>query len=425
MARNLQDAEQCLCQECPAVVFLDMEMLNGQYVDLFKSASMLKNLEVVLLTHHTTADRTLRALHVSAPENRIETVSEPQLRDILTRARQAAKHRESRLEQCPVNVESCGRFGSLHGRSPLMRRVYEQIACVAPTEMTVLIVGESGTGKEQVAQTIHSLSPRCQQPFIPVNCGAISPHLVESEMFGHEKGSFTGASALHRGFFEQASGGTLFLDEVTEMSLELQVKFLRVLETGSFMRIGATQLHHTDVRIVAATNVSPEKAVVSGKLREDLFYRLNVFPIQLPPLRKRREDIPLLAGHFLEQACAREKRTKHFSSKAITQMCAYDWPGNVRELRNAVLRGFVISRGDEINDEWQAPTVIRESEETEAQQQEPLLAENARSLILTTLERFNGHRGKAAAALGVSQKTLYNRLKKYAAESGGEDSDTQ
>ncbi len=310
----------------------------------------------------------------------------------------------------PIGLETaprrtCDRFGSLYGRSPLMRHVYEQIACVAPTNATVLIVGESGTGKEQVAQTIHTLSARAQQGFIPINCGAISAQLVESELFGHEKGSFTGADSLRRGLFEQANGGTLFLDEVTEMSSELQVKFLRVLETGSFMRVGSSGLRDVDARIIAATNAQPEKAVASGKLREDLYYRLNVFPIQLPPLRERREDIPILAEHFLQQVCKREGRTKRFLPSTIIQMCDYDWPGNVRELRNAVQRGFIMSRSDSIGSEWRVQAF-----------QEPdkrLLIDAERELIFTTLERFHGHREKTAAALGVSLKTLYNRLKKY------------
>lgn len=411
-ARDLQNAQLYLNQECPAVIFLDMEILNGQGIDLLELAPMLRNAEVVLLTHYAAIDHTLRALHISGPRNRMEVVSETRLRDILARAKRPAKPASS-PSQCLMNAKTCGRFGSLYGCSALMQRIYEQIACVAPTGITVFITGESGTGKERVAQTIHASSLRSEKPFIPVNCGAISPQLAESEMFGHEKGSFTGAAALHRGFFEQADGGTLFLDEVTEMSGDLQVKFLRVLETGSFMRVGSPQLHHTDVRIIAATNVPPETAVASGKLREDLYYRLNVFPIQLPPLRERREDISLLAEHFLEQICVSEKRRKRFLPQAFIQMRAHNWPGNVRELRNAVQRGFVMSRSDEIHDEWQTPSIMQTPGGIVAEQNEPLLPMAERSLILTTLERFNGHRGKAAAALGVSPKTLYNRLKKY------------
>ncbi|GKX56003.1 sigma-54-dependent Fis family transcriptional regulator [Leminorella grimontii] len=400
VVKNVCDVERCIKRECPSVIFFDMNMLHGQHIDF----SLLRSASVIMLTDHAATGSTLRAIHINGPENRIEAVGEQQLRGLLSQVKRTARSAD-RARNGAAKIRTCDRFGSLYGRSPLMRHVYEQIACVAPTNATVLIVGESGTGKEQVAQTIHTLSARAQQGFIPINCGAISAQLVESELFGHEKGSFTGADSLRRGLFEQANGGTLFLDEVTEMSSELQVKFLRVLETGSFMRVGSSGLRDVDARIIAATNAQPEKAVASGKLREDLYYRLNVFPIQLPPLRERREDIPILAEHFLQQVCKREGRTKRFLPSTIIQMCDYDWPGNVRELRNAVQRGFIMSRGDSIGSEWRVQAF-----------QEPdkrLLIDAERELIFTTLERFHGHREKTAAALGVSLKTLYNRLKKY------------
>ena len=232
-----------------------------------------------------------------------------------------------------------------------MRRVYEQILRVSGTAVTVFITGESGSGKEVVARTVHDLSRRRARPFLAVNCGAISPHLIESEIFGHEKGSFTGADRQHQGFFERASGGTLFLDEITEMPLDLQVKLLRVLETGTFMRVGSTQVLETDVRMIAATNRPPLQAVAAGKLREDLLYRLNVFPIHLPPLRERADDIPLIAAHFLDEISRREGVAKHFAPAAVSRLCGYRWPGNVRELRNIVHRAYVMAVDNTIVDE--------------------------------------------------------------------------
>jgi len=307
----------------------------------------------------------------------------------------------------------------------------------------VFITGESGTGKEVVAQTVHDLSRRRKHPFLAVNCGAISPNLIESEIFGHEKGSFTGADRQHQGFFERAHGGTLFLDEITEMPLELQVKLLRVLETGMFMRVGSTVAQETDVRVIAATNRSPEQAVSSGKLREDLLYRLNVFPIELPPLRDRTEDVPLLAQHFLSAICEREGTAKTFTPAATQRLTAYRWPGNVRELRNVVQRAYVMAAGNSINEEWLpgdpggANTAYATSlysakgspaapvaAATPAAASGPAItipigtsmADAERQLILATLEHFNQQKERTAAALGVSLKTLYNRLKEYAAD---------
>ena len=239
-------------------------------------------------------------------------------------------------------LRKLGRFGPLIGASMAMGVIYDMIARVAPTDATVCIVGESGTGKEVVAQAVHELSRRRKGPFVPVNCGAVSPTLIESTLFGHEKGSFTGAERMHRGVFEQASGGTLFLDEVSEMPAELQVKLLRVLETGTVMRIGGEVPIAMDVRVIAATNRVPEQAIQEGKLREDLWYRLNVFPIGLPPLRERAGDIEVLAEHFLAELNAGRGRTSAGVSAARAALLRYGWPGNVRELKNLVHRAYIL-----------------------------------------------------------------------------------
>ena len=290
--------------------------------------------------------------------------------------------------------------------------------------MTVFITGESGTGKEVVAKTVHDLSRRRARPFFAVNCGAISPHLIESEIFGHEKGSFTGADRQHIGFFERTSGGTLFLDEITEMPLDLQVKLLRVLETGTFMRVGSTQVQETDVRILAATNRSPMQAVSAGKLREDLLYRLNVFPIHLPALRERAEDIPLLAEHFLDQISRREGEIRHFAPEALARLAAHPWPGNVRELRNIVYRAYVMANDPVIVDECLPPIAAMPAPPTAGGAPAitvrvgTTLAEIERQVTLATLEHLGRHKEKTAATLGISLKTLYNRLKEYARPTG-------
>src|SRR6478672_8880530 len=303
-----------------------------------------------------------------------------------------------------------------------MRRVYQQIVRVAGTAVSVFITGESGTGKEVVARTVHDLSRRRSNPFLAVNCGAISPHLMESEIFGHEKGSFTGAERQHLGFFERTNGGTLFLDEITEMPLDLQVKLLRVLETGTFMRVGSTQVQETDVRIIAATNRNPNDAVAKGKLREDLLYRLNVFPIHLPPLRDRVEDIPLIAEHFLAQIGEREGGVKRLGGDVLERFATYRWPGNVRELRNVVYRAYVMTPGPTIHDDGLPASGAAESASATVPSVTlrvgTTLAEADRLLTLATLEHLGRHKEKTAATLGISLKTLYNRLKEYASEDG-------
>jgi DNA-binding NtrC family response regulator len=266
-----------------------------------------------------------------------------------------------------------------------------------------------------VAQTVHDLSRRRKEIFLPVNCGAISPNLIESELFGHEKGSFTGAVREHKGYFERASGGTLFLDEITEMPMELQVKLLRVLETGVFMRVGSDREVETDVRVIAATNRNLEEAVAEGKLREDLLYRLQVFPLQLPPLRERGDDIALLAEHFLEILNAEDATQKKLTPTALIALQRYQWPGNVRELRNVVHRAFIMAN------DWIEPACLPEEFGNVKTTSGPTfkvhvgqsIADVERQLILATLEENGGNKEKTANILGLSLKTLYNRLRQY------------
>jgi DNA-binding NtrC family response regulator len=423
-AQTLRDARRHLAMREPDIVLLDLMLPDGSGMDLFKDPETLANTEVVLITGHASLDTSIQALRMGAADYLIKPINIKQLQGILSRVMRPSALKQE-LADLKVEFDKSGRFGQMYGRTAPMQRVYEQISRVAGTAVTVLITGESGTGKEVAARTIHDLSRRRKQPFLAVNCGAISPHLIESEIFGHEKGSFTGADRQHLGFFERAHGGTLFLDEITEMPLELQVKLLRVLETGTFMRVGSTQALETDVRVIAATNRVPEEAVTSGKLREDLLYRLNVFPIHLPPLRDRIDDIPLLAEHFLQDICKREGQNKRLSARATDKLKQYRWPGNVRELRNVVQRIYLMEEGHEIGDEWltfEAPKVAGGSGDSGSITVRigTPLAEVERTLILATLQRFNNHKEKTAAALGVSLKTLYNRLKEYSAQEGGE-----
>jgi DNA-binding NtrC family response regulator len=283
----------------------------------------------------------------------------------------------------------------------------------------VLLTGESGTGKELAAETIHELSARREGPFAPVNCGAVSPSLIESELFGHERGAFTGAAQRHRGHFERANGGTVFLDEITEMPLEAQVKLLRVLETRTLLRVGGAEAIDIDVRVVAATNRSPAQAVRDGKLREDLFYRLNVFPIELPPLRGRDGDAVAIAEHFVAQLNDESGQVKRLGSSARSHIAAGEWPGNVRELRNAIQRAYILA-GDEIGVEGFAVDNLGQGMTTPTAggldvQVGMSIAAVERKLILATLEELGGDKKRAAEVLGISLKTLYNRLSVYRA----------
>jgi len=423
-AGSLRDARRQIALQEPDIVLLDLKLPDGSGMELLQDLKALPNTEVVLVTGHASLETSIQALRLGAADYLVKPMSLTQLKGILSRVMKPAALK-AEAKHMLETLDSNGHFGQLWGRSAVMRTVYRQIERVAETSVTVFITGESGTGKEVVARTVHDLSRRRTKPFLAVNCGAISPHLIESEIFGHEKGSFTGADRQHQGFFERASGGTLFLDEITEMPLDLQVKLLRVLESGTFMRVGSTQVLETDVRMVAATNRNPMQAVASGKLREDLLYRLNVFPIHLPALRERGEDVPLIAAHFLDQISKREGNVKRFSPDSMVQLSRHGWPGNVRELRNVVYRAYVMATESIIHD----PCVP--GSEAEARVPAPVstegapvivvrigtpLAEIDRQVTLATLDHLGRHKERTAATLGISLKTLYNRLKEYASD---------
>ena len=414
-ANSLQEGRRQMAIHRPDVLLLDLVLPDGSGMDLIQDVESRATTEIVLITGHASMESSIEALRLGAADYLIKPINLTQLHGILSRVARPADLK-TEISNLRGELRTLGRFGKLLGVSPVMQRVYDQIARVAPTAATVLITGESGTGKELVAQTIHELSRRKKQPILAVNCGAISPQLIESEMFGHEKGSFTGASRQHRGYFERAHGGTLFLDEITEMPLELQVKLLRVLESGTFSRVGSDELLEADVRIVAASNRIPMEAVAAGKLREDLHYRLEVFPLQLPALRDRREDIEILTNHFLAELNRTEGSAKVFRPDAIEVLRSYSWPGNVRELRNVVQRSYIMAEDDTIDS--------RDLPQDLGPQQQDIgpylnvavgatIADVERRLIFATLDQCGGTKEKAAEMLGISLKTLYNRLREY------------
>ncbi|MFC4654157.1 sigma-54 interaction domain-containing protein [Rheinheimera marina] len=302
-------------------------------------------------------------------------------------------------------------FGLLVGSSPQMLQLYRTLRKVAPSKSNVLIIGESGAGKELVANTLHLASAQAHQPFVAINCGALSPELVDSELFGHVKGSFTGALRDHQGVFAQAKGGTLFLDEITEMPLEQQVKLLRVLETGEYRPVGSNKTELAEVRVVAATNRDPQQAIADGMFREDLYFRLAQFPLQVPSLRQRQGDIAGLARHFLAYCNSREQQHKALSTQAEQAILRYDWPGNVRELKHAIERAFILA-DNELKTEHLFPAAVAAGATVPELPVMPL-EQLEKVAILAALERNQGNKTDTAQQLGISIKTLYNKLEKY------------
>jgi two-component system, NtrC family, response regulator AtoC len=417
-ASSLAEARQHIAKQRPDVVLLDLVLPDGDGMDLFQDVESRQAIEIVLITGHASIETSVQALRLGAADYLIKPINIKQLKGVLSRIARPTELK-AEINNLRGELRRLGHFGRLVGGSMIMQSVYDQIGRVAPTVATVLITGESGTGKELAAQTIHDLSRRHKEEFLAVNCGAISPQLIESELFGHEKGSFTGATRDHRGYFERANGGTLFLDEITEMPLDLQVKLLRVLETRTFMRVGSDRLIETDVRVVAATNRKPEEAVTDGKLREDLMYRLQVFPLHMPPLRERGDDIELLAQQFLSRHNQEENTNKHFSSAALALLHSYDWPGNVRELKNVVHRSYIMA--NDVIDSNCLPHGFGAAKVPQGSSLQlrvgATVEEMERQLILATLERYGGHKERTAEVLGLSSKTLYNRLRQYEGES--------
>ena len=408
-----RQARAALMRELPDVALVDYDILGPEGIALLENSQLGNVVSLVLATADPKLSSAVRGMQLGASDYLAKPVDAAAL--------QAALERLNATLQPPAPGDS-GRIpavglGEMHGASPPMRRLARLLRKVGPTSMTVLLCGESGVGKELAAQAIHRLGERSNGPMVAVNCGAISPELMESELFGHEKGSFTGANQRHIGFFERAHGGTLFLDEITEMSPALQVKLLRVLETRQLRRVGGQAEIDVDVRVVAATNRDPDEAVAAGALREDLYYRLAQFPVLIPPLRERGEDIALLAHLFLAETNAANGVEKSFAPATLEALRLHDWPGNVRELRNAVARAWVLA-GDVI-EPHDLPSRVVDGGAGDADTLRIAigmsLAEVERRTILATVGHFEGNRRAAAQALGITPRTLRTKLKNYQA----------
>ena len=415
LAATVREAQIQIMRQRPALVLTALTLPDGSGLDIFNDLDAQGGTRIAVMTAEVSVESAIEALRCGAVDYLSKPLNFPRIRLLLQKAARELDV-PSAARQPRSGPQRIGHFGQMLGAAPVMQKLYSHITRVAPTEATVFLLGESGTGKELAAQTIHDLSLRQRAPFLPVNCGAISPQLIESEIFGHEKGSFTGAEKQHKGYFERANGGTLFLDEITEMPPELQVKLLRVLETGAFMRIGSNQEIDTNVRIIAASNRDPEQAITEGKLRLDLYHRLNVFPLMIPSLRERRDDIELLAQSFLDELNGAHGASKFLTNDALAQLLQYHWPGNVRELRNYMQRAFILSDRS-IDAAALAPTQGNQSacSLTLAIPVGTSLAEVDRKLIFATLEMCGGVKKRAADILGISLKTLYNRLEEYGA----------
>jgi DNA-binding NtrC family response regulator len=412
-ARTLEEAREALDDVPPDLLLIDLVMPDGNGLELLRARGA-GDADGIVVTGYPSVDSAVEALRVGARDYLTKPLDTERLRAVLARVLRAREaDRELVVGDEPARERD--RLGSLVGASEAMQRVYDAIERVAATDASVLISGQSGTGKELTARTIHRLSMRRKGPFLALNCGAVSTHLIESELFGHERGSFTGADRTRRGYFEQAAGGTLFLDEIAEMPRELQVRLLRVLETASVTRVGGSEAVPVDVRVIAATNRPVREAVAEGKLRGDLYYRLSVFPLELPPLRERPGDAELLADHFLAERNREAGTRKRFSAAARAQLAAEAWPGNVRELANAVRRAFILS-GDEIPAELLPRGEGRGLEVGGTSFQVRVgdsIDEVERRLILATLRETGGDKRRSAEILGISLRTLYNRLSVY------------
>lgn len=392
------------------IILLDIKMPGMDGIEFNRHIrSVDKDIIVIIMTAYSSVDTAVQALKDGA----FDYISKPVDPDDLTHIiRNALEKRRLSKEniQLKQQIEDLRMPDDIVGTSPQIKRVLEMTATVAKTDATVMIRGESGTGKELVAKAIHCNSSRRYAPIISVNCGAFTESLLESELFGHEKGAFTGASARRKGKFERADKGTIFFDEIGNISLKMQMDLLRVLETKQFTRLGAEKSITVDFRIISATNHNLEEALASGKFREDLYFRLNVFTISIPPLRERTEDIPLLANYFVQKyAQSMTRNVKGISSDAMQMLTAYEWPGNVRELRNVIERAIVLTSSDEIaSRDLSFPFRYRMKQPCGDS-----LEEVEKAHVARILERTEGNISQAASILGIDRTTLYSKIKKF------------
>ena len=396
---------------------LRMPVMSG-YELLKRAASTFPTLPIIVLTGHGSIEDAVKAMQDGA----IDFFTKPvDLDHIMLTAKKALNNskiieQNIKLTQEITTLKQKAKLSkTIIGKSEKLTKMMSTIEQVAPTKATVLITGESGVGKELVADALHSLSDRKDGPFIKVHCASLSANLLESELFGHEKGSFTGAVIQKKGRFELANGGTIFLDEIGEIDANTQVKILRVLQEREFERVGGTQTIHTDVRVVAATNRNLEEEVKKGNFREDLYYRLNVVHIEVPPLRERKEDIPLLLNSFLNEFNSENsKNIEGFTPQARKLLCSYSWPGNIRQLRNSIESAVVLSRGKLIDVEDLPEQVVNHENESELSIKVGLSLDEAEKLfIMSTLDYCGGNKTKASEMLKIGRKTLHRKLEEY------------
>lgn len=423
---GIEGWEKALAWE-PAIVVTDLKMPRLDGLGLLakfaeEGSGVGSNVAVILLTAQGSIQVAVDAMKLGAYDFLQKPIDAARLRSILTNA---TRQRETaiELEVARRRLVETGVLGSMVGSSKVMREIFALIEQIAPSNVSVLITGESGTGKEMVARTLHDLSPRKSRPFVAVNCAAIPESLIESELFGHEKGAFTGAAERRAGCFELASGGTLLLDEIGEMPVATQAKLLRVLEERKLRRLGARTEQDVDVRVLAATNRDPAEAVAKGHLRSDLFYRLNVFHIHMPPLREHLEDLPAMADAMVREMNQKHgRRVSGVGPSILDRMMAYDWPGNARELRNVMERAVVLCPDGAPLDSSHLPPQFGHSQSTPAQVMDadviPVRVGTTvdameQLLIVRTLEATGQNKTRAAEILGISLKTLHNKLKEY------------
>ena len=413
-ATNARDALHLLELENVSLCLVDMRMPSMDGMEFLRRARTAHpDVEYLMMSGHSTVAMAVEAMQSGCRDFLAKPFTRTQLEGAVEKALEARRRREA-PKPSVARPEEEFRVDSIIGPSPAMRHVLQLIEQVGPSSATVLIQGESGTGKELIAQAIQKLSRRGDKPFVRVNCAAIPDTLMESELFGYEKGAFTGAHKAKKGRFELADGGTIFLDEIGDMSASTQTKVLRVLQEGEFDRVGGTRTQRVDVRVVAATNVDLELAVAEKRFREDLYYRLRVIQVTLPPLRERKADIPLLVDHFIRKYAAKDgKRIRGIEPSALTPLVDYAWPGNVRELENAIERAVVLVRNELLTLDELPPEVLnRAPQNLITFSVGTKLSEIERRMIAETLRFTDGDKTKAARLLGITARTIYRKLER-------------
>jgi DNA-binding NtrC family response regulator len=416
-AGSLAEAREAVARQSFHVVLLDLRLPDGNGIDLLSDIkSSLPGTQVVILTAYGTVEEAIAAMKEGAHDFLTKPCKLDELEAVIQKALeiQSLERGNIALQRDLQRLQPSDRF---IGETGSVHELHALVARVAGTESTVLIRGESGVGKELVARAVHRLSGRAKEPFVVVDCASLHENLLQSELFGHEKGAYTGAIRLKHGLFEVADGGTIFLDEIAEITPPLQVKLLRVLETGVFRRVGGTVDVKVNVRVIAATNRDLEDMIRDGGFREDLYYRLNVFSLQIPALRERSEDIPLIVDHFIRHSAIVPKRRSRVSAEAMTALQRYPWPGNARELENVIERALILCDSGVIAPEH-LPLGVRQGPSPDGHEpsaRRPTLEEVERSYIRQVLDECKGHRQSAARILGISERNLYRKLKELEA----------